>query len=315
MKAVPFLVTAFVAIAAQATGAAPSRVVSTNLCADEYVYRLVPRDRIAALSWLAGDRNPVVSTIAGDVAGIPLIRPSAETVLDLKPDLVVFYDGTEPRLRAQLAETGIRALEIPWANSLSDIRKTTRQVGAALGESVKAEALVAQMDALLDRTRPATPPVPALVYEPNGYATSGAPTDEIMAAAGLSDAAPEMNLTRSGTIPVESVIAAAPQLLILNGAARVPESRAELVLHHPALRLLRGKSLIASLSLTPLLCPGPWSVSVVPQLAHLGALARAHRPRARTLRFPHSPIGARGQGEGAVERARRLNLPSMLKHG
>src|SRR5271165_1339945 len=61
--------------------AAPQRVVSTFLCTDEYVFRLLPRARIAALSFEAGDRRPVVSTIADRVAGIAMIRPSAETVL------------------------------------------------------------------------------------------------------------------------------------------------------------------------------------------------------------------------------------------
>src|SRR5581483_4294947 len=69
--------------------AAPQRIVSTFLCTDEYLLRLVPRSRIAALSFEAGDRKPVVSTIADKVGGIPQIRPSTETVLNLSPDLVV----------------------------------------------------------------------------------------------------------------------------------------------------------------------------------------------------------------------------------
>jgi iron complex transport system substrate-binding protein len=58
--------------------AAPQRVVSTFLCTDEYVYRLVPRERIAALSYLSADRHPVVSTIVDKVKGIRLTRGSAE---------------------------------------------------------------------------------------------------------------------------------------------------------------------------------------------------------------------------------------------
>src|SRR5512137_1121104 len=58
-----------------ASVAAPSRVVSTFLCTDEYVFRLVPRAHIAALSFEAGDRHPVVSTIVDRVRGIAQIRP------------------------------------------------------------------------------------------------------------------------------------------------------------------------------------------------------------------------------------------------
>src|SRR5262249_10112326 len=90
-------------LAANPATSAPRRVVSTFLCTDEYVYRLVPRDHIAALSFEATDRSPVVSTIADAARGIRTIRPSAETVLTLKPDLVVMYAFTMPALHAALA--------------------------------------------------------------------------------------------------------------------------------------------------------------------------------------------------------------------
>src|SRR5215469_3690635 len=125
----------------EAWAGSPGRIVSTHLCTDEYVFRLVPRERIAALSFLAADTHPVVSTIAGRVKGIPLIRGSAEEVLTLAPDLVVMYEGTNPRLRAHLAEMRIPFVEVPWANSLADIRTITTKLGAALGEPARAEAM------------------------------------------------------------------------------------------------------------------------------------------------------------------------------
>jgi iron complex transport system substrate-binding protein len=261
-----------------AAHAAPQRVVSADLCSDEYVYRLVPRDHIAALSWLAGDTHPVVSTIADKVRGIVLIHASTEEVLSRAPDLVVLYQGTNPRLRAQLAEAHVPILEIPPADSLAQVRAVTLKLGRVLGAPRPASAMLAAMDRTLKRARAAAPrsAVSALVYEPNGYATSGGLDDEIMTAAGLKDAAPGMNMTRSGTIPIEAVIAAAPSLLILNGGNGRVRSRAELMLRNPALAALSKTTSIVSVSLTPLLCPGPWSVDVAPALARLGrdALAR-----------------------------------------
>src|SRR6185369_5849805 len=90
----------------------PRRVVSTFLCTDEYVFRLVPRGHIAALSFEAGDRHPVVSTIANKVDGIAQIRPSAETVLRLKPDLVVMQIGALERLRLTLKTLGVPMLDL-----------------------------------------------------------------------------------------------------------------------------------------------------------------------------------------------------------
>src|SRR6201999_283609 len=87
--------------------AAPQRIVSTNLCADEYVFRLVDRGRIAALSFEAGGRHPGVSTIADRVGGIAQIRPGMETVLNHRPDLVIMQQGALARLYVSLKALGV----------------------------------------------------------------------------------------------------------------------------------------------------------------------------------------------------------------
>jgi iron complex transport system substrate-binding protein len=271
------LLAAFMSVSA--ANAAPQRVVSTFLCTDEYVYRLVPRDRIAALSYLSADRHPVVSTIVNKVKGIPLTRGSAEEVLALHPDLVVMYQGTNPRLRAHLVETHTPFVETKWANSIADIRDVTRQLGAALGEMDRAEAMITDMDAKLARAakHAPRPAVTTLIYEPNGYANSGGVSDDILSRIGLRDVAARMNQTRSGTVPVESLIANPPQLLILNGEREATPTRADLVLKHPALRALPKSTLVANTSLTPLLCPGPWSADVAEPLMELGRKANGDK--------------------------------------
>ena len=273
--------------------AAPKRVVSTFLCTDEYVFRLLPRDRIAALSFEATDRNPVVSTIADAARGIPTIRPSAETVLNYRPDLVVMYQFTMPELHAQLARIGVPVLDVPWANSLTDVRRITAMLGEKLGARDRAGALLKEMDAKIAAARAAAPrpPVATLIYEPNGYASSGGVTEEIMALSGLKDAAPGLRLTRLDTLPVESVIAHAPELIILSGNRKAQNSRADLVQHHPALRALEGRSFVAWAQLTPLLCPGPWSLDTAATFTLLGKHARLSSPAS-----VDAPASARGKG-------------------
>lgn len=254
----------------------PQRVVSTFLCTDEYVFRLVPRDHIAALSFLSADDRPVVSTIHNLVKGIPLIHGSAEEVLQLHPDMVVMYAGTNPRLKAHLIEAHIAFVEVPWANSLADIRANTIKLGEELGAPDRARAMVARMDRELATAAKAAPhpSVPTLIYEPNGYATSNGVTDDILHVAGLRDVAPRMFQTRQGTVPVEALVADPPQLLILNGDREAAPSRGDLILQHPALRALSRSTLVANASLTPLLCPGPWSVQVAVPLSALGRKAQ-----------------------------------------
>ena len=265
---------------AQPVFGAPQRVVSTYLCTDEYVFRLVPRAHIAALSYLAGDRHPVVSTIAGRIGNIPLIRPSTESVLNLKPGLVVMYERTETRLRAQLLALGVPVVDVPWANSLADIRKIATMLGDRLGAPGEAKVLLAEMDRKIAAARATAPrtPVKAILYEPNGYVSSGGLTEEIMSLSGLSNAAPLSKLTRTGTLPVEQIVASAPELLILGGEARIGSAQAYKVLRHPALAALKGRTVTEYATLTPLLCPGPWSADAAQTF---GDLARKTRALAR----------------------------------
>ena len=258
----------------------PRRIVSAFLCTDEYVFRLVPRTRIAALSYLAADTHPVVSTIAGQVAGIPLVRASAEEIMSLRPDLVVTYENTNLHLLAQLRAAGIPLLEIPWAQSLTDVRRITLMLGDRLNAREHASAMLATMDANLAmaRSNAVKPPVRTLIYEPNGYLTAGGVSDAVLLAGGLQSIAPSMHVTRAGTLPVEALLAAPPDILILNDSPEAAPARANLLLRHPALSAL--KSMAVHLSLTPLLCPGPWSAAIAPKFAQLGHQARSlARPR------------------------------------
>ena len=245
---------------------------------------MVPRARIAALSFEAGDRRPVVSTIADRVGGIPQIHPTTEAVMNYDPDLVVMYAGTNPRLHAHLAEIGVAVLDVPWANSLADIRRITRFLGDKLGARDRADAMIADMDATLARARASAPklPVRTLIYEANGYATEGNVPAELMATAGLADAAPTLGIDRMGRISVETVVASAPEILILSGRAEARDARADLVLHHPALAAIADRTLVVWRSLRPLACPGPWSAAAATTFADLAVQARTlarKRPR------------------------------------
>jgi iron complex transport system substrate-binding protein len=267
------------------------KIVSTFLCTDEYVFRLVPRQRIAALSYEAVDRKPVVSTIAEAAVGIAVIRPSAETVLKLKPDLVVMYAGTNPRLHLSLKRLGVPVLDVPWANSLADVRAITKMLGEKLGTPERAAALLADMDRKIAAVRRPQPPVRTILYQPQGYAMVDGVNSEIMQIAGLANATPPAQLTRTGQLPVEAVIAAAPELLILGGEERSGSARAYAILHHPVFKTLRGKTHMEFAALTPLLCPGPWSLDSAAPLAKLGRKARLLSAAERGPRR-----GSRGKG-------------------
>jgi iron complex transport system substrate-binding protein len=272
-------VLSLLAFTAPALAAAPQqRVASVFLCTDEYLFRLLPRQRIAALSFLAADRHPVVSTIADQVQGIPLVANSAEAVLASRPDAVVLMEGSSAGVRNVLKAAKIPVIDVAWPNTLAEIPAITRRLAAALGVPARGEALVAEMDRRLAAVRAAAPrpAVTALLYEANGYTVSGGITGALMAEAGLVNMAPQMRPTRQSTVPIETVVAKAPELLIFNGRAGIVDSRARQVLEHPALRRL-PKTHATWLSLNGLLCPGPWSVEAAERFSAAAREARVVR--------------------------------------
>lgn len=273
----------FLCLSGVSPAAPPQRVVSTNLCTDEYVFRLVPRNHIAALSYEATDRHPVVSTIADQARGIPTIHPSVETVITLHPDLVVMYAGTENRLRRALLAEHIPVLDVPWDNTLDDIRKTTKMLGGKLGAPREAAAMLARMDRTLADAQAKAPArkVRVLFYQPNGYVMSGFYVDQILSQLGGTDMAAALHPGRSGTVPVEQVLSDAPDLLLLGSNS--DSSLAARPLHHPALKALKH-TLITTLDTRALLCPGPWVADAAAPLGVQIRQAARLRASADTLK-------------------------------
>src|SRR5262249_20911229 len=154
-----------------------------------------------------------------------------------------------------LASLGVPVLDLPYDNSLADVRRTTAMLGEKLDARAEAAALLKQMDATLASARAGAPhpSVRTLIYEANGYTTCGGLTKELMEIAGLVDVAPGYAVTRSGRVPVEEVVAAAPELMILSGERQRPTAEADLVLHHPALASLADKTTLAWQPFLPLL--------------------------------------------------------------
>jgi cation diffusion facilitator family transporter len=215
---------------AMPAAAAPPRVVSINLCADQHLVALADASQIAALSPLAAD--PALSAVAERAAGFPRIRPSAEAVLAQRPDLVIAGAWGGREAEAILRARRIPVLRLGLAEDFDAIRAQLRAVGAALGHAARAEAAIAAMDAAL----PAKPEAraPALVWQAAGFTPGrGTLADAVLRAAGRTNAAP---FAGYGTVRLERLVAQPPALLVL--PARVQgnaPSLGEALLAHPAL--------------------------------------------------------------------------------
>lgn len=163
----------------------PTRVVSLDYCADQFLLKMLPDSRILALS---PDADKHFSYMRERAVGLPTVRPLAEDVLNLQPDLVVRSYGGGPRVASFLGRAGIDVLQLPYANSLAEIRTATLTIADGLGVPDRGAEMVAEFDARLASIKSSNPRREALYMTPTGV-TSGPGTlvNEMLLAGGYSN--------------------------------------------------------------------------------------------------------------------------------
>ncbi|MDE0789818.1 MAG: ABC transporter substrate-binding protein [Woeseiaceae bacterium] len=171
MKPFAIAATVLVIFAHNATIAAPDaeRIVSLDFCADQYVLKMLPRSRILALSPNAGE---YFSYMRDSATNIPTVRPVAEDVLTLKPDLIIRSYGGGPHASRFFELAGVSVLQVPFTNSFEDIRSTIRHIADGLGVAQKGEEIISTMNRRLENIRKSDSKRMALYMTPTGV-TSG----------------------------------------------------------------------------------------------------------------------------------------------
>jgi iron complex transport system substrate-binding protein len=277
-----FIAVLAVALAGVAFADAPRRIVSTNVCADQLALALAGRARVISVSRLAVE--PQISNYAEMARGIPVNNARAEEIIELRPDLVLGDVYTGAHANRIAATLGVRVHVIGAGMSLDDVRGIIRGVADAVGESARGVAMIGEMDAQIARAKAlAGASISALVYEPNGVTSgNGTLTHDVLLTAGLLNLAPTLMPGSYGSVPLESVIAAAPRLLVLDDAYVGTSSRAQSILRHPAFRSLEGRSVLYAMPSRLWICPGPWVGEAVERLAQERArIARLAPPAKR----------------------------------
>jgi iron complex transport system substrate-binding protein len=229
-----------------------TRIVSLNLCTDELLTLLAPTS-ITALSPLA--RDPSLSVVATQAASLPWVRPDAEAVLRLHPDLVLAGAYGAQTVLAVLRGRGIRVVQLNEPTDFVGVAAEVTQVAALVGQPAGGSAMVARMWARLLSVHKAAGR--AILWQARGFtAGPGSFGDAVLRAAGLRDAG------TGGRIGIEAMVAHPPDLLVSEAAPTMPSLSTDM-LAHPALTRIRR------LTVDPawLACPGPWSAQAVAALA------------------------------------------------
>jgi iron complex transport system substrate-binding protein len=268
-------------VQAESSPARPMRIVSLNMCVDAILVELVSHDRIAALSHYA--RDPQRSTISEIAEHLPITYETAEEVVALRPDLVLTSRHSAIATRNALKRVGIRFELFDVPSSIAGSLEQVRQVARLLGSQREGEAMVARIEQALTASRlPAgEEPLTAAVYQPGGL-SAGANTviGELMQLTGLQNVAARYGVQSYRPLPLEVLISAPPDVLLVGETSPGAPLRTERIVRHRALRALESQMTQAVFPARLLFCAGPTMVEGANTLAR----AREHAQSVRRER-------------------------------
>jgi iron complex transport system substrate-binding protein len=167
---------------------------------------------------------------------------TAETVVDLKPDLVLAGRFSDAATRDIVRRVGYPVVEFDVARSIGEAIAQIRSVAGLVGHPDRGEALVKEIEAA--RQRAAASPggasrPRAVFYQRRGYATGGSTlTGELMGLVGLANVGAVLAGRDGGFVPLERLIAEKPDYLVVDAAVIEPEDQGSALLAHPALAAL-----------------------------------------------------------------------------
>ncbi|MEP2464128.1 MAG: ABC transporter substrate-binding protein [Henriciella sp.] len=189
------------------------RIVSLDFCADQYVIKLADPEQILAVSPNAVSHY---SFMRDEAQGLPTVRPIAEDVLILKPDLVVRSFGGGPNAAAFFERAGIPVLQVGWASNIDgegvgSIPFLVQEMADGLGQSERGANVITEFRTRLSAIKARGEGETVFYMTPSGFTTgSGSLVHEIMLAAGLDNFQ-----TGSGwrSLPLERLVYEQPDLV------------------------------------------------------------------------------------------------------
>ncbi len=237
-----------------------TRVVSLNLCVDQWLLQFAP-ERIAALSWLADD--PSISRLHEQASDYPTVRLTLESILSHQPDMVLAMNYTPSWLVTRLERLGVPVMVLEEPTSIGELPLFARALSEAIGMDDHGEGLQQQVDEVIapyQMIGPSQPPLSLVLWTETGF-TNGhrGMIKEVIGMTGWRLASDHAYMH------VEELVASPPDMLVV---PQVPDTYASLGaerLRHPAL----VSALPSRRSLHPnrLICAEPGILEMIPLFA------------------------------------------------
>lgn len=221
----------------QTLAAPPNRILSAVLASDETLAALVPPERLAGVTHLVDE--PGLSEVARLLPpDLPRIHAEAETMLALRPDLVVLASYTRATTVRLLVSAGAPVVRFQWYRSFADIMSSIRLLAAAVGADDTGAWLVDDMRRRIADVEERTEGLarPRVLYDGGGGYSAGRDTliDAMITLAGGHNVARDVGLQGQGRLPLEVAVSLRPEVILVpEWERRTGGRRAAAFLHHP----------------------------------------------------------------------------------
>jgi iron complex transport system substrate-binding protein len=228
---------AVMACVAPACTAELPRIASMNVCTDQLLLTLADAEQIFGLSRYAGDR---FQSWAADAARrYRILSGGAEDILVIRPDVVVASLFDKRTTRELLKAKGLHVVEFDVPRSLDDVKDQIRRMGEITRHPDRAAAEIAKLEAAIARARQvvARNHVRVLPLSRRGWVSgSESLLSSLLTEAGLANAAAELGVAFGGFAPLETIVSAKPDFLVVSDAGDRAEDDGSAFLLHPALQ-------------------------------------------------------------------------------
>jgi iron complex transport system substrate-binding protein len=242
----------------------PKQIVSVNLCADQMLIALAPRNKIAALGPFS--RDPGLSFFSGRAESFPQVRPRSEALFGIEADAIAVGPFDNAFMRRVIARRNIEEIIVGRWTSIAEVLDGVATFAGAIGEvaagnelAIEIQRSMKSIHRLVDRT-----PAPSfLILHRRGFVGEGGLVSELLEVAGFVDAGKGL---ASSFLSVESVVALRPTLLAVSGRNLNSEDRGLELLEHPALARLYPNDRLITTPDVLTICGGPSTPALISHL-------------------------------------------------
>jgi len=198
-----------------AGGKSYRRLASASLLTDELLLELAP-ERLVSVSYVADDAS--VTPVARRFSrSIPRVNGSAEQLLFVRADLVLFSDYNGAATSSALESAGSAVLRVGAATTFAGLLEEIRRLGRVIAEPERTRALAAQIEAKLARLEQnAQSPRRRVLLLHSSYAyAAGTLQNDCLTRSGLENALARLNLQGTPGLSGEALLAADPDAIFL----------------------------------------------------------------------------------------------------